>query len=152
MRTFRLTHAVRVGAIVLNAHGELLVVRHARRGERYWTLPGGSVELTESLDVAVVREVREETGYVVTVQSIACLAEMRYDVWSASRLEIFFYGVVQERADLERRTEGIVAIDWRRPDDLRGNFRPAVLLDYLKPSIGAHFLANAQQPSSDAPN
>lgn len=32
-----------------------------------WTLPGGGVEYGESLEEAVVREVREEAGYDVTV-------------------------------------------------------------------------------------
>ena len=32
-----------------------------------WTLPGGGVELHEELEAAVVREVREETGYDVTL-------------------------------------------------------------------------------------
>jgi 8-oxo-dGTP diphosphatase len=36
-----------------------------RRGEPMWTLPGGGVEYAETLEEAVVREVREETGYIV---------------------------------------------------------------------------------------
>jgi ADP-ribose pyrophosphatase YjhB (NUDIX family) len=145
MRTFQPTHAVRIGAIVLNPREELLVVRHARRGERYWTVPGGSVELAESLDIAVAREVREETGYVISVESIACLAEVRYDVWSESRLEVFFRGSVLERTRREERDEGIVAVDWRRPDLLRGNFRPAALLDHVEPTSGAAFLAEVRE-------
>lgn len=35
------------------------------RGEPGWTLPGGGVEYAETLEEAVVREVREETGYIV---------------------------------------------------------------------------------------
>ncbi len=32
-----------------------------------WTMPGGGVELAETVEQAVVREVREETGYEVRV-------------------------------------------------------------------------------------
>ncbi|GGF36863.1 hypothetical protein GCM10011519_08000 [Marmoricola endophyticus] len=35
-----------------------------------WTLPGGGVELAESVEEGVVREVREETGYVVVVDRL----------------------------------------------------------------------------------
>jgi 8-oxo-dGTP diphosphatase len=32
-----------------------------------WTMPGGGVELAETVEEAVVREVREETGYEVRI-------------------------------------------------------------------------------------
>ncbi len=43
--------------------GRVLIVRRARRpAHGLYTLPGGGVELGESLEQAVIREVREETG------------------------------------------------------------------------------------------
>lgn len=58
---------VAVGAVIVRA-GRALVVRRAhepRKGE--WSLPGGRVELGESLVGALRREMREETGLDVTV-------------------------------------------------------------------------------------
>lgn len=45
----------------------LLLARYVRPdgSERYWTLPGGRVEHAEDPYDGVVREVEEETGYVV---------------------------------------------------------------------------------------
>jgi ADP-ribose pyrophosphatase YjhB (NUDIX family) len=40
----------------------LLVQRNEEPNRGYWTLPGGFVECTETAEVAVVREVKEETG------------------------------------------------------------------------------------------
>ncbi|SFQ18497.1 ADP-ribose pyrophosphatase YjhB, NUDIX family [Amycolatopsis arida] len=49
--------------MVHDAAGRLLLVRRRRApGRGRWSLPGGRVEPGESDAVAVVREVREETG------------------------------------------------------------------------------------------
>lgn len=55
-----------VGGIVYNDEGEILLVRHAN--ESGWIQPGGMVEQGELLDVALEREVREETGVSVAVE------------------------------------------------------------------------------------
>lgn len=52
-------------AIIIHSD-KLLVMRRIKQGSLYFTLVGGRVDETESLDQAVVREVREETGLSVT--------------------------------------------------------------------------------------
>jgi len=56
-----------VGGVVLRGHDVLLVKRAhpPRAGE--WSLPGGRLELGESLVDGVRREVREETGIEIAV-------------------------------------------------------------------------------------
>ena len=49
-----------VGALILNPRGELLLVR-SHKWHVEFTIPGGHVELGESLEEAVVREAKEET-------------------------------------------------------------------------------------------
>jgi 8-oxo-dGTP diphosphatase len=57
---------VAVGAVVLRDDGRVLLVKRARPPNMgTWTLPGGRVEASESLEGAIVREVREESGLVV---------------------------------------------------------------------------------------
>ncbi|MBW4719308.1 NUDIX hydrolase [Saccharothrix obliqua] len=57
-----------VGGVVHDAAGRLLLVRRANPpGEGRWSIPGGRVEPGEGDHAAVVREIREETGLVVTV-------------------------------------------------------------------------------------
>ncbi|WP_239461287.1 NUDIX hydrolase [Occallatibacter savannae] len=53
---------VGVGAVVVDAGRVLLVQRGREPLKGKWTLPGGMLELGESLHAGVVREVEEETG------------------------------------------------------------------------------------------
>jgi 8-oxo-dGTP pyrophosphatase MutT (NUDIX family) len=54
---------VSVSAVILDRRGRLLLQQRSDGGQ--WGLPGGSVEIGETLHEAVVREVREETGLTV---------------------------------------------------------------------------------------
>jgi ADP-ribose pyrophosphatase YjhB (NUDIX family) len=49
-------------AVCLTAADRLLLVAHRKGAHRYWLLPGGGVEMGETLIEATRREVREETG------------------------------------------------------------------------------------------
>ena len=56
---------VAVGAIVIRDNKVLLVKRRQPPGEGLWAIPGGRVELGETLKEAVEREVREETQVAI---------------------------------------------------------------------------------------
>ena len=49
-----------VSAVIFDPRGRLLLQQRSDGGQ--WGLPGGSVEIGESLREAVIREVGEETG------------------------------------------------------------------------------------------
>ena len=57
-----------VAAIIRNGHGQILLQRRSDNG--LWGLPGGSVEIGESVQQAIVREVEEETGLSVEVERL----------------------------------------------------------------------------------
>jgi mutator protein MutT len=56
-----------VGAVVLDDDRVLLVRRRHEPLKGAWSLPGGVVEVGETLDAALAREVLEETGLSVEV-------------------------------------------------------------------------------------
>jgi 8-oxo-dGTP diphosphatase len=59
---------VAVGAIVIKDKKILLVKRTNDPGKGCWSIPGGSVELGETLQESAEREIREETGLIVTAK------------------------------------------------------------------------------------
>ena len=60
-----------VNCVVLNEAGEILLIRRTDNGN--WSLPGGAMDLGESLGQAAVRETLEETGIKVTLTGVSGL-------------------------------------------------------------------------------
>ncbi|GAB2599424.1 NUDIX domain-containing protein [Streptomyces capparidis] len=55
-------------AVVVDGEGRILL--HRRRDNGMWALPGGAMELGESLADCAIRETREETGLTVEITGI----------------------------------------------------------------------------------
>jgi 8-oxo-dGTP diphosphatase len=80
VREYPVRPIVGVGAVVLDGDRVLLVKRAHEPLKGEWSLPGGAVELGETLEKAIAREVREETGLDVDVgPMVDVLDRLRYD-------------------------------------------------------------------------
>ena len=97
--------------LLLDGDDRLLLVRghDPHRPERsFWFTPGGGIEGAESFAEAAVRELAEETGYVLTVEELAGPVWRRTAVFDfashpyTQHEEIF----VGRLADAERRPRG----------------------------------------------
>ncbi|MGW0195876.1 NUDIX domain-containing protein, partial [Nonomuraea sp. NPDC003201] len=57
-----------VNVVVTNETGDLLLIRRTDNGN--WALPGGAIDLGESIPAAAIRETREETGITCEITGI----------------------------------------------------------------------------------
>ena len=88
-----------VGAIITDPAGRLLLIKRGHEPEAgRWSLPGGRVEPGESDAEAVAREVREETGLLVTCGDL--VGEVSRTAPGGVVLEIRDYAVTVTGGDL----------------------------------------------------
>lgn len=84
-RRVRPLFQVFVAAVIFNEHSKILLVKSTYKRVYPWGLPGGSLEYGEIPDVAIEREVLEETGLSVDVKNLLFIK-----TWLPDRVGIYY--------------------------------------------------------------
>ena len=66
-----------VGALILNKSNEILLVK-SYKWKDFWTVPGGHIEVGETAENAIKREVMEEVGLDITPIKLLLVQEAVY--------------------------------------------------------------------------
>jgi 8-oxo-dGTP diphosphatase len=77
-RTYPQAPVCAVGAIVFRGNAVLLIQRSKPPAQGKWSIAGGVVRLGETLEAAVVRELREEAGMDVTPIAVGKVVDRIY--------------------------------------------------------------------------
>jgi ADP-ribose pyrophosphatase YjhB (NUDIX family) len=112
-----LTPKLDVRAAVFDDDGRVLLVRELR--DRRWSLPGGWADVGEGIAAGAVREVREESGYVVEYERFFGLYDR--ERWGHPPIPLFTLKavvgcrLVGGRATTSSETDGV---DWFARDSI----------------------------------
>ena len=95
-----------VGALIFDPAGRLFLVRSHKWVGKY-VVPGGHVELGESLEAALRREVAEETGLTISDVTLVGVQEFVYDpaFWQPRHFIFFDYACRTEMTDARLNDE-----------------------------------------------
>ena len=64
-----------VGALIINNKKEILLVKSHKWLNNKYSVPGGHVEIGESFEEAIIREVKEETGLEIVPKRLFMIQE-----------------------------------------------------------------------------
>ncbi|MGV9320384.1 NUDIX hydrolase [Streptomyces sp. NPDC003660] len=103
-------HSVSVAGVVVREDGRLLAIRRADNGA--WQLPGGILELDETPEAGVAREVLEETGIHVEV------AELTGVYKNLPRGIVALVFRCKPSGGIERTSSESTAVSWLTPDEV----------------------------------
>jgi nucleoside triphosphatase len=95
-----------VGAFIFNKAGELLLLKSHKWPGKY-VVPGGHVELGETLEEAAVREAKEETGLDIYALKFINFQEFIYDpaFWKKRHFIFFDYSCRADSLEVKLNDE-----------------------------------------------
>ncbi|WP_188300540.1 NUDIX hydrolase [Streptomyces sp. CBMA156] len=105
-------HSVSVAGVVVREDGRVLAIRRADNGT--WEPPGGVLELDETVEDGVRREVYEETGINVGVERLTGVYK------NVSRGVVALVLRCRPEGGAERLSDESVEVAWLTPDEVSG--------------------------------
>lgn len=120
-----------------------LMVKNIGKNGSYFTLPGGAVEVGETLAEAAIREVKEETGLDIEVEAVFSISEAFFEGKGHHAMFINFVGKITGGEIHISRPEEIEKITWMELQTVETYLRlPKHLKDLLQRKVTVPYIFN----------
>jgi len=131
-----------VCAIVENTKGEWLVVKKSYSGLKgRWSLPAGFVQEGETINEAVVREVKEETGIDCFVKGLVGFRSGVIRGEISDNMAILYCDKIQENQPIIIQEREILEAHWMSPEQLAvDELANKMLKEYAQANVKNHLL------------
>ncbi|MDR0975823.1 MAG: NUDIX domain-containing protein [Christensenellaceae bacterium] len=90
---------------IIEKDGRYLILRPVGVGCEYYYMVGGHIEIGETSEQAVLREIKEEVGIDVAIERLVCIHEHFYNKGEERFHEIVFYYTAKPNGDVSFETE-----------------------------------------------
>ena len=112
---------VGVGALIFDRGRILMAQRGKTPLKGWWSLPGGALEIGESLDFAVRREVREETGLEIEPLGVFEIFEriMRDESGAAEYHYVLIDYICRVSGGTLCAGDDVCRVEWVKPEGLK---------------------------------
>ncbi|SES16381.1 NUDIX domain-containing protein [Psychrobacillus sp. OK032] len=121
-----------VAGLVINETGEWLVVKKRYGGlNGRWSLPAGFVNNDETVDEAVLREVKEETGVECIVQHMIGFRSGVIQNKISDNMAIFLLQPIEKDPILQAQLSELFEVKWIHPSKLLHDADASVMIHEL---------------------
>lgn len=113
-----------VAAVIINQHNQIFCARRKDQGELAlkWEFPGGKIEKNESLEDALVREIKEEFSTTIKVNDFIMTVKHQYQGFHLT-MHAFYAEVIDGSLSLNEHTDSkwlskdeLMTLDWAAAD------------------------------------
>lgn len=95
------------------ASENVLMVKNKKGDSYYWSLPGGAVEVGETIEAAVIRETKEEAGFEVEVGGLYSVREALFSERGDHALIFTFLAkIIAGEMQVSDPDEEILEVKW----------------------------------------